>query len=190
MADQDKNIADLTPDEKAQYMAQVKQKLNLPEDADDFQVVATLVVLCAQLQQTQTATQNERDAAVTEAAAARGEMANRDLEAFKDVIGSKEEADFWHKQLLANREPTLALLGSLRKRVESAKAPAKPSMASRTTPVLPNRQVITAPATSPETAKQQKQAQAIANRANELVRTEGRQYWDAFDQAVREITLK
>lgn len=176
MAENDTKIADLTPEERQNYLAQVKQKLNMPAEADDFEVVVRLVMMIAQ--------QQERYQQLAGATAqAQGEMANRDIESFKDVIGSKEEADFWHAQILANRDEALAALGAFRKRLQDA-APKKQPMAVRVAPIV-NRVVPGNPA---EDEAAQKQARAIANRALEIQRTTGQQYWASFDQAVRELT--
>lgn len=172
---ENQELAKLTPEQRDQLMAQTKQKLQLPADADDVEVVVRLVALIANLQQ-------RYETAVQSAAQTQGEMANRDLEAFKDVI-PPEQADFWHGQLMANREPTLQVLSGLREKLATPKKPVVIPLHNRTQPVAPRtpEQIAAGPAADAE-----KRASWIANRANEIVHNHGLTYVDAFDRAVRE----
>jgi uncharacterized protein YdiU (UPF0061 family) len=125
--DTNNDIASLSPEQREQYMAQIKDKLGIPAEADDFEVVARLVILVSQLQQ-------RYDEVLNATAQTQGEMANRDLENYRDVI-PPEQADYWHAQLLANREPTLKVLDSIKARL--AAKPKVVPMANRTKPVQP-----------------------------------------------------
>lgn len=179
MAEDTQDIASLSPEERDQYLAQIKDKLGIPAEADDFEVIARLVILVSQYQQ-------RYDEMLTATAQTQGEMANRDLEAFKDVIGP-DEANYWHAQLLANREPTLKVLEALKARVAAKPKPAP--MANRTQPVQP-RNLGQEPTVTKELNDR---ALSIANRASAIQHDLGLPFPQAWDRAAKELenaTLK
>lgn len=171
--DTNNDIASLSPEQRAEYMAQIKDKLGIPADADDFEVVARLVIFVSQLQQ-------RYDEMLNATAQAQGEMANRDLERYKDVI-APEDATYWHAQLLANREPTLKVLDGIKARL--AAKPKVVPMANRTQPVQP-RNLGQEPTVTKELNDR---ALAIANRARAIQHDLALPFPQAWERAAKEI---
>ncbi len=159
-------------------LSQIKSMLNLPETASDVELITALVELISNLQQ-------KYDALLSDATTLQGQITNRDLEDFKEVI-TPETTDFWRETLMANRDEAVRILGSIRKD-NSATPPAAPA------PVrvpLANR-ILTLPKSVIElaggaNAADSNRAVAIRNRAHELRKTEKLPWSEAFTRAEKE----
>lgn len=173
-------IQNMSAEEKAQFQAQLKQKLGLPEEASDFEVEAALVVMVASLAEASQKALADRDSQLNEAAKAQEQIANREIDSYKDVV-SPETKPFWVAQLLANRKDTLAVLDSMRSKLATANSL---RLSNRVLPV-PTR--TPTDESSAKLAENVKKAVTLRNRADQLQREFGMTFQDAWERASNEI---
>lgn len=173
-------IQNMSAEEKAQFQAQLKQKLGLPEDASDFEVEAALVVMVASLAEASQKALADRDSQLNEAAKAQEQIANREVESYKDVV-TPETKSYWVAQLLANRTDTLKVLDSMRSKLATANAV---RLSNR---VLPVATPTPSDLQSKDLAASIKKANTLRNRADQLQREFGMTFQDAWERASNEI---
>jgi len=164
-------------------IGQVKSMLNLPETAQDIEVITKLIELIAGLQQ-------KYDALLSDAVELEDTVANRDLQDFEDMI-TPESQVFWKEQLLRNRDGAINILVELRNaKAVTPAAPAKePEPEKR--PLFRNR-LINPVRTMSELAEEApalstQRAVKIRNRAQEIRTQEKIPYALAFTRAEKEI---
>jgi len=109
-------------------------------------------------------------------------IANREVEAFADVI-EEEDKEFFREQLIQNREATLGVLSRLRNRKPAPVVEVKPVEAEVTKP-LHNR----AAAPSPAPAVTDERAMQLRNRAQEIAKKDGCGFLVAFRRAEAEMS--
>lgn len=175
-------IKNMSEEEKQQFQLQLRQKLNLPADASDFEVEAALIVIVAQMADENAKLRKEQQVRVNEAAQAQEQIANREIESYKDVVGDDTKG-FWVGQLLANRKEAIAALDAMRARLAAANAArmsARVSTFGRGTPTDTG-------AAGPALAESAKRAVALRNRAQELQTRFGMTFQDAWSRAENEI---
>ena len=173
-----------TPDPNAPApsldLTQIKSMLNLPETASDVELITVLVQVISNLQQ-------KYDALLSDATTLQGQLTNRDLEDFKDVI-TPETTDFWRETFIANRDEAVRILGSIRKDNSAtppvAPPPSRVPLANRIL-TLPKSVIELAGGASPADTNR---AVAIRNRAHELRKAEKLPWSEAFQRAEKEIT--
>ena len=161
-------------------LSQIKSMLNLPDTASDVELITALVELISNLQQ-------KYDALLSDATTLQGQITNRDLEDFKDVIAAETTA-FWQNQLLANRDETITVLIGMR----DAK-PVAPVIPAAPVRVPLSNRIASAPKpmielTGGANAADNNRAVAIRNRAHELRKAEKLPWSEAFQRAEKEIT--
>ena len=148
-------ITNRNPNEEV-TMTAIAEALGLPADADEATVLEALKALQSRVDELETADSETKA----------DEIMNR----FADVIQDK---DAIRKQIIANREGTLAVLQGLR--------------AASKADTLPNRRDGKLPTLDGEKAADEAQAAAIRNRAGEIRKTEGLTFSAAWDRASTEI---
>ena len=166
------------PPAPALDLSQIKSMLNLPDTASDVELITALVELISNLQQ-------KYDALLSDATTLQGQITNRDLEDFKDIV-TPETTDFWRETLMANRNEAVRILGSIRK--DNSATPPAPTPPPRVP--LANR-ILTLPKSVIELAGgaspvDTTHAVAIRNRAHELRKTEKLPWSEAFTRAEKE----
>ena len=161
---------------------ELKSRLNLPETASDLDLITALIAVIGELQQ-------KYDALLSDAVSLEGKVANRDLEAFTDLI-TNDAREFWKEQLITNREATLKTLEGLRTLVKQPAPPAAPPATPPPVVPLKNRLQNTvrsiadlAGATAPASVAA---AVKIRNRATEIARAERIPFSAAFRRAEQE----
>ena len=179
MNDQIKNM---TEEEKQQFQLQLKQKLGLPADASDFEVEAALVVVVASMADANAKQTKEMQGRLNEAAQAQEQIANREIDSYKDVV-VPEQRTFWVAQLLANREATLAVLDGMRAKLAAANAA---RLSNRVTTFGRGTPTDTG-ATGAALAESAKRAVQLRNRAAQLQTQFGMTFQDAWSRAESEI---
>ena len=122
--------------------------------------------------------QDKNAVLVQQVVEAEDNIANRDVEAFADVIDA-EDKEFFRERLIENREATLGLLNRMRSRktavVEVVAPAAKP---------LHNR----AAAGDPAPRKDDEQSAKLRNRAQEIAKRDGCGFLVAFRRAEVEFS--
>ena len=169
-------------------LAKVRATLGLPETATEAETVGALLEVVAVLQA-------KYDALLGDSAEMEKTVANRDLDAFAEVI-TPETREYWAGQMLANRDATTAVLTGLKARLkpdetppktESAPAPRIP-LANRVVPgTKPVTEVIAETGADKDTPDR---AAKIRNRAQEIRVATGLPYIIAFERAEREFPVK
>lgn len=196
MEDPNKAPAPQTPETPAQPIqpdpensidvAEVKSMLNLPETANDIEVITVLVNLVANLQE-------KYEAMLADAQATEKQMANADLKKYPAIVNENNH-DFWLDQILTNRDKTISLLDEIQGKMTPPEAKKPEPEEPRRIP-LRNR-AIAQPITSEKViAKSEKSdhreidrmATKIRNRAIEIKEKAKIPYIVAFRQAEYEL---
>jgi hypothetical protein len=108
-------------------------------------------------------------------------IANRDVEAFAEVI-DPEDKEYWRERMIENREATLAVLNRMRTK---RTAPAEKEPAPAKGKPLHNRTA----APDPAPRQGEEMALKLRNRAQEIVKRDGCGYLVAFRRAEVELSI-
>ncbi len=161
---------------------ELKSRLNLPETASDLDLITALIAVIGELQQ-------KYDALLSDAVSLEGKVANRDLEAFTDLI-TNDAREFWKEQLIVNRDATLKTLEGLRALVKQPAPPVTPPALPPPAVPLKNRLQNTVRSltdlTGAPTPASVAAAVKIRNRATEIARAERISFSAAFRRAEQE----
>ena len=170
------------PPAPALDLSQVKSMLNLPDTASDVELITVLVQVISNLQQ-------KYDALLSDATTLQGQLTNRDLQDFAELIKPENE-DFWRSQLLTNREQTLIVLQGMHDAATviadttHKPAPVRIPLANRIAAQTKSLVELAGGANAADNNR----AVAIRNRAHELTKTEKLPWSEAFQRAEKEIT--
>ena len=132
--------------------------------------------------ETQLAEEQDKNAVlVQQIVEAEDNIANREVETYKDVIDA-EDQPYWRERLIENRAGTLAVLNRMKSRTTT---PAVKEPLTKAKP-LHNR----ADATDPVQHEDDESAMRLRNRAQEIVKADGCGYMVAFRRAESELSKK
>lgn len=155
----------------------------MPEEntVDYASLCEELSARVADLETALTEEQDKNAVLVQQVVEAEDNIANREVEAFKDVIDA-EDQPYWRERLIENRDGTLAVLN----RMKSKSAPPAVKEPITKTKPLHNR----AEAGDPAPREDEEAALRLRNRAQEIVKSDGCGFLVAFRRAESEISKK